>query len=443
MPWVGDNEVMYWASLLHFYQPPGQLHDVLRRVCDESYRPLIDVFRRHRNACVTVNINGVLTEMLWENGFQDVIDGLGELAARGQVEFVGSGQFHPILPLISEDERRRQIARNHVVNRHFFGDVYQPRGFFPPEMCFSSDIVDSIVAQGYQWVLVSGVACPVAWPMDVIHQVAGSEGSLSVFFRDDVLSNKVSFQSLDGPGFIGHLRDLGSSEDGDVYVVTAQDAETFGHHIKDWETVFLAEVYEALAEEQPLAALAGSRPTRQTAAGQHSALLDFQAERESEIQAVTLSQLLDKFPTGQVVEPKASSWSTTAEDIDAGNPYPLWNSPDNEVHRLQWEHLLICQELLRQAQQHADSEDSRSFARIARSLMDRAEHSCQFWWASRRPMWDVNMIHRGLMQQEQVILNAFRAVALSQATPEVRRESYYRVLAARDVRAKIVDQLFL
>ncbi|MDE3077759.1 MAG: hypothetical protein KGJ86_20250, partial [Chloroflexota bacterium] len=277
--------------------------------------------------------------------------------------------------------------------------------------------------------------------MNVVHRVAGTEGELCIFFRDDVLSNKVSFHSIDGPGFIDHLRELNTYKPGDVYVITAQDAETFGHHIKDWETVFLAEVYEALSEEQPLAALAGAAKPVRAAAG-HDTLLAFQAQREEEIEVLTIGQLLDRFPAGETVQPKAASWSTTAEDIAAGNPYPLWNAPDNDIHRLQWEHLEICLELLHQAQDHADTDASRSFTRVARSMLDRAEHSCQFWWASHRPMWDVNMIHRGLLQQEEVVLNAYKALASSGASSDVRREGYYRVVAARDVRNKIVDHLF-
>src|SRR6476646_4326066 len=81
---------IYWANLLHFYQPPIQLPEVLRKIVDESYRPLIDVFEQHPQAKASVNINGVTTEMLYESGYQDVIDGLRGLAERGQIEFVGS-----------------------------------------------------------------------------------------------------------------------------------------------------------------------------------------------------------------------------------------------------------------------------------------------------------------------------------------------------------------
>jgi hypothetical protein len=56
--------------------------------------------------------------------------------------------------------------------------------------------------------------------------------------------------------------------------------------------------------------------------------------------------------------------------------------------------------------------------------------------------WDINMIARGLDQQADVVVNAFRAINLSQAPEDVKREAYYRVVAARDLQAKIHDQLF-
>ena len=97
--------MIYWAQLLHFYQPPTQIPEVLRKICDESYRPLINVFKKYPHARVTVNINGVLTEMLYQCGHSDIIDGLNELADRGQIEFTGSGKYHPIF--------RGQMRRGH------------------------------------------------------------------------------------------------------------------------------------------------------------------------------------------------------------------------------------------------------------------------------------------------------------------------------------------
>jgi hypothetical protein len=429
---------IYWATLLHFYQPPIQIPEILRKVVEESYRPLIEVLGQYPHAKVTVNINGVLTEMLYESGYQDVIDGLRDLALGGQVEFVGSAKYHAILPLIDADEQRRQIRRNHLTNKHFLGDAYQPRGFFPPEMCYDRSFLDAAIDVGHEWVIMSGVGCPDGWPTNIVHRAKSSDGNeIAVVFRDDLLSNKISFQDLDGKGFVEHLQSS-YGDAGDMYIVTAMDAETFGHHIENWDQLFLGEAYEAVAPYSDVVeqrSLAASTKTLLTTIPRGD-------DAGDQIETVRISDLLELFPAGDVIDPIPSSWSTTKEDIEAGVPYPLWKAPGNYIHKLQWEHVAIAIDLVARAQRLADTAASQRHAEIARGLLDPALHSCQFWWASRRPHWDVNMISRGLAQQGEVVLNAFRSINLSQAPEEEKRDAYYQVVATRDIRAKLRDQLF-
>jgi hypothetical protein len=339
--------------------------------------------------------------------------------------------------LIPEDEQRRQIRRNHLTNKHFFGDTYQPKGFFPPEMCYDSAFLDAVLDTGHEWVILSGVGCPAAWPTDVMYRTVSPGGhDVGVVFRDDVLSNKISFQDVEGKGFIEHLR-AAHGNTRDMYIVTAMDAETFGHHIEQWDQLFLAEAYEAVA---PYEDVVEARPL---AASTRTLLATLPPEESGEaIVPVKISELFGLFELGESIVPRPSSWSTTPDDLDAGVPYPLWQAPGNYIHKLQWEHVAIAHELTRRAQEVADTAVSRRHAEIARGLLDPALHSCQFWWASKRPHWDVNMISRGMAQQGEVVLNAFRAINLSGAAEPVKRESYYQVVAARDIRAKLHDQLF-
>jgi len=411
---------------------------MLKRICDESYRPLLQVFEEYPNARVTINFNGVLTDMLMECGHGDIIDGIRSLADRGQIEFTGTGKYHPILPLIPKDEVRRQIALNTQTNRRSFGEAYAPRGFFPPEMCYSHDILEPIIQSGYSWVILSGIACPAEWPVDIIYKAEYEGQSLMVFFRDDVLSNKISFQDLGAREFIEHLEEW-QGERENIYVVTAMDAETYGHHIQGWERTFLAKVYDELG---PPPQFLEEVKQAKVLAGQHASLLA-NGEAAAKVQMVTISELIDLFPQVQTIEPKPSSWSTTADDMAAGNYYPLWQDKNNEVHRLQWEHLAICIELVNKAMQCADNEDSCHSAAIARKLLDQAEHSCQMWWASNRPMWDINLIHMGLLDQLRTVVNAYRAISKSGADEQAKREYYYRTVAARDIRNKLEDQLFI
>jgi len=429
--------MIYWAQLLHFYQPPTQMPSVLKKICNESYRPLLRVFEEYPNARVTINFNGVLTDMLMDCGHKDVIEGLRSLAENGQLEFTGTGKYHPILPLIPKEEVKRQIDLNAQTNRHFFGRSYTPQGFFPPEMCYSPDILQPIIKSGYRWIILSGIACPAEWPLDIIYRAKYDGQEIAVFFRDDVLSNRISFRNVEAKEFIAHLEQWQGKRE-NIYVVTAMDAETYGHHIQGWERIFLAKVYEELG---PAAEPLEEVKQATVLAGQHISLLT-NGEAAKKIQMVTLSELLDLFPGGSAIEPRSSSWSTTADDMKDGNYYPLWQDKKNEVHRLQWEHLGICIELVNKALECADNEESRRSAIISRGLLDRAEHSCQMWWASNRPMWDINLIHMGLLDQWRTVVNAYRAINKSGASDETKREYYRRAVAARDIRSKLEDKLF-
>ncbi len=403
----------YWAQLLHFYQPPTQTHDILAKVASESYRPLIAVLRAHPTARLAVNIQGVLTDLLLEHGLRDVVDGLRELAEKGQVEFVGSGKFHPILPLIPESERKRAISENFHTNGAAFGSSWKPRGFFPPEMCYSAGIAESIHQSGHEWVILSGVACPAEWPTNVVYRAPANSSSIGVLFRDDIHSNRISFRETSPEAFVADLQRLGGAEE--AYMLTAMDAETYGHHIRNWEQEFL---------------------------GDTIALIDQQAKRgASKVKMVLPSEIVDLFPAGPVIEPHASSWSTSHDDLAAHNPYPLWKAPGNRVHDLQWEYVDHCLDLVSVARRYATNDDARKFAKFAHEKLGPALHSCQFWWASRRPMWDVSMIHRGFLLLNQVAVYASKAISAGSASEPVKRQSAWRLAAANEIRVQLEHEL--
>lgn len=407
-----------WAQLLHFYQPPTQTHDVLRRITEESYRPLVQVIREHPGARIAVNMNAVLTDMLEDHGYGDVVAGLRELAEKGQLEFVGSGKYHPILPLIPENERVRSIVDNARTNHHAFGAAWNPRGFFPPEMCYGPQMLPAIANAGHDWLILSGVACPAEWPIDRVYRVPVDSRTMHVLFRDDSRSNRISFRETDSHNFLEDLSRVGGGSR--AYVLTAMDAETYGHHIRGWERDFLARTFEAI-ENQP--AEATDDLTRR-------------------VEMVLPSELLDRFPAGPVIEPLPSSWSTTRDDIAARNPYPLWQAPGNHVHELQWEYVDHCVELLAVAHRYAEGDVAHKYATLAHEKFQPALHSCQFWWASRRPMWDVPMIYRGLALLTEVVLFAIKAIRSSGASERVKRDAGWRLAAANETRAELERALF-
>src|SRR3972149_1251170 len=95
---------MLWANFLHFYQPPTQKRVWVDRITTEAYRPVLKGLLDHPSARITFNINGVLLDLWEEFGHKDVIEMVGQLLDKKQIELTGSAKYHPLLPKIREGD---------------------------------------------------------------------------------------------------------------------------------------------------------------------------------------------------------------------------------------------------------------------------------------------------------------------------------------------------
>jgi alpha-amylase/alpha-mannosidase (GH57 family) len=379
----------YWAPLLHVYQPPTQDIKILRLINDECYKPLLSVIDKNDNAKFTLNINGVLIEMLYEYGLSDTMYLLKNLVSENKIEIVGTAKFHPILPLIPKKEVYHQIRMNEEINRREFGDIWEKKGFFPPELAISSKIAKIVHELGYKWIIQSGIACPVEekgvdWPYDKIYR---SPNGLQLFFRDDIISNKISFKKITAKEFVEDIsikyNDKKKDNKIDTYILTAMDGETFGHHIKNYEKTFLGKTLEIISEE-------------------------------NDIQTIFISNLEQHFPIAKkTIIPKESSWSTSFEDILNDIPYPLWKHPDNNIHKYYWKIVKSLNNLMDLADNLDLTEDweVENYYTTARWFYDRGLHSCPIWWANpQNGTWSPNLIYNGLELLLKAALNAQMAL---------------------------------
>jgi len=370
--------VIYFSFLFHIYQPPTQIAPVIKQIVRESYSPLIGALKQHPETKITLNINGTLTEQLNDFGYSGLIESITTLASRGQIEFTCSGKFHPLLPLIPEPEIKRQIKLNNQTNKHFFGKVYKPRGFFPPEMAISEEVLDVVNKMGFDWIIVSGIANKLPnFPVNFISQ---HPNGLKLVFRDDYISIDCAFDKINNVDtFINRLKYTNTNED--TYVILAMDGETFGHHVKNAISDFLIPLFEAL-------------PYRQ------------------DVKICTVSEIVDKFPLGEKQKPRDSSWSTMPYDLAMDVPYPLWFNPDNEIHIEQHRFLMFGLTQIHLSSKYYEQMDyeKRKLFDNARNLLDRGIHSCAQWWASKRPWYDTDMILRGLNEILMASVDAKRSV---------------------------------
>lgn len=345
---------MYWANLLHIYQPPGQKKEIIDQVVKESYNRILAILQSNSNIKLSLNICASLTEQLVEHGHQSFLEQIKHLAEKGQIELVGSAAYHPLLPLLPKAEISRQIKLNEDINQKYFGKAWQPKGFFLPELAYDKKTAYVIQELGYQWIILDEIAYQGQFGQVLFDKIYKTE-NLKIVFRNRGLSLLFFGKWLDSiDKFFSSIKKDGRS---DKYLITAFDGENLGHHRKH-----LADLWARILENP-------------------------------KIQNITYSEYLDLLKDKDLieVEPMASSWSTEIKDLQKNIPYPLWQHPENQLHQYQWQLTNLFINLIKQAGNNPNYKE-------ARKLLDKALASDQYWWASAKPWWNFEIIKRNTNQ---------------------------------------------
>ena len=113
------------------------------------------MLEKHDQIKTTLNISGVLLDLLEQWNHEETIQLIRKLVFKGNIEIVGTAKFHPLLPIIPEKEVIRQIQLNRETNIKHFGR--DGRGFFSPELAIDEKVLKIIKNHGYEWAIVSGI----------------------------------------------------------------------------------------------------------------------------------------------------------------------------------------------------------------------------------------------------------------------------------------------
>jgi predicted glycosyl hydrolase (DUF1957 family) len=362
---------LYVAFVLHIYQPPTQTPTILKQIVKESYQPLFDVIASNPDTKVTYNINGSLIELLdlYDENF--LLGTIRSLVVNKQIDLIGSSCYHAILPLIPQEEITRQIKLNEDIFDKILGEgIYKPKGFWLPEMAYEYGVVEPLMAEKFEWTVISSVATPEEdLPDNYIPYV---KPTFKIYFRNDLLSNLISFKNPTVDEFYQELKGEKNPEDEDYYVILAMDGETFGHHIKG----LIENFFEPLM---------------------------IKINQDQHVKLIKIAELPNLFSEEKKVNPVPSTWSTTAEDLQQGVPFPLWSDPNNQIHNLQLTVMNHALFLVGKAQRYVNNTHNQPKEIVtryknARTWLDKGLHSCQLWWASGRPWYSSEMILKGLNQ---------------------------------------------
>lgn len=159
--------IVHHALVLNLHQPAGNLHELLEHNAWETHEILYALDRIPRMlwgyedvARVHLSLSGTLLETLADPEFQARVYGMvdcGSLLWHYQnlalFRILGTGYYHPVLPLIAEPDREEQLRRWQGIASHLFGRT-DFQGFWPPEMGFSMELIPLLKRLGYRYVFV-------------------------------------------------------------------------------------------------------------------------------------------------------------------------------------------------------------------------------------------------------------------------------------------------
>ncbi|MEE9425475.1 MAG: glycoside hydrolase family 57 [Methylococcales bacterium] len=168
----------YHALVLNLHQPAGNLQELLEYQPWDTEQILFAMDRMPRTllpyqdiARVHLSMSGTLLETLADPEFQQCVYGtvdcgslLWQLQNKRIFNILGSGYYHPVLPLIPEADRKEHLLRWRGIAEHQFWRT-DFEGFWPPEMSFSMELIPLIKQMGYQYVLVDSANVEAVTPM--------------------------------------------------------------------------------------------------------------------------------------------------------------------------------------------------------------------------------------------------------------------------------------
>lgn len=345
---------MRLALFLHCYQPSTQYPEVLHRVVRESYEPIIQILESNPKAVVNLNISGALVEQLVPS-HGDLLARIKSLYSRGQIEFLGSACYHPLLTYLPDVEIRRQVRLNEQIFKNNFGMVLASgSGFFAPEMSIDQHVCQVIKEFGYSYVLADESAVSVEKKDYLNHSriFVDKASGLKIVCRHKNLSLDIAFSKLRSiSDFLGITRGM-------PYVILAMDAETFGHHRPEQ-----MDLLRSLSQYYVIS---------------------------KELELTKLSNLLAA-ESAIEVDVARSSW---------GEGFERWDNPENKLQVAQWRLLNTAVTAVSECPQR----DTGFWE--ARSLLDKGLQSDQFWWSSKNPCWHYRMVERGA----KLLLEAVQAL---------------------------------
>ena len=237
---------VFHALSVNFHQPLGNLEHLLRTSEWEAKEILWAMDRIPRAlweyqdvARVHLSLSGTLLQTLSTPSFQERVYGivkcgdlLWHLQNRNIFEVLGSGYYHPVLPLIPPTDWQDHLGHWLGIGQHLFWRT-NFQGFWPPELGFCMELIPVLRRFGYRYVLVDSRYVEPLQPMhwEEIryrpHIARFQDAEIIVIVRDRELSD-AQLSGMDAGWFMQEVHQRTKHCDFPPLVLTATDGDNGG-----------------------------------------------------------------------------------------------------------------------------------------------------------------------------------------------------------------------
>lgn len=304
---------------------------------------------------------------------EEIIPTYKKFMSSGQIEITPSPYYHPILPLLYSTKAALEANSKTVLPKTVFSypqdaqsqideavKFYQDRfgahtqGMWPSEESVSEHILPLIIQAGINWIVADEAILFKSLKkkkrdtalLYQPHLLKRKEGSLDIIFRDQNLSDVISFvyhnwkTELAVDDFMKHLENIAQTfKETDPLVVVAMDGENAWEFYPNDGHDFLETLYQRLSESKI-------------------------------IKTTTVKEYLETHkPTSEIKRLKAGSWIFAEFSKWIGNPYK----------NLAWEYLAKAREELESLIVNGYALSDETIKNAYKQIYI-AEGSDWFWW---------------------------------------------------------------